>query len=483
MTEHVGRRSAAVLAVVCAAQFLTILDPWVANIALPVLQRDFAPATLPQISWILDIYAIVVTALLIPAGRIADALGRHASFLAGLAVFGLASLGCALAPALPALIAFRALQAVGAAVLMPTSLGLALSAFPQHRRSTAVGVWAAVGAVAAGGGPVLGGLLVEWNWRWLFLINVPLILITMAAGRVVLPREDGAERGDRRIDYAGVLLALGAIGLVCTALTEIPVWPAVRTWGVLSLGLALAGAFVAHVRRHPDPVMKPRLFAIREFSTGAAGLVTYYVGFAAILLGTTLLLTRQWHFSAVQAALGIAPGPLAAGVLSPISGRLSGRFGKRNTVLAGAFLFAASGAWPLSTAGATPAYGKVILPSMLLWGLANALLQPSLFASAGAVPHADLASASAVLSMARQLGSALGVAVLVAVLGIGHTTSLAGFHRAWLVVLISAGMTGVSALGITARRTTTPNATTDDSETAIPALVPETGPAAHDADR
>jgi hypothetical protein len=151
-----GGRRWAVLAVVSAAQFLIILDLWVVNIALPALQHDFAPAALSDVSWILDVYAIVLAALLLPAGRAADSIGRRGFFLAGLVVFGIASLGCAVAPDLPALIACRALQAAGAALLMPTSLGLALSVFPSHQRGTAVGVWAGVGAVAAGSGPGAG---------------------------------------------------------------------------------------------------------------------------------------------------------------------------------------------------------------------------------------------------------------------------------------------------------------------------------------
>src|SRR5215469_13515059 len=182
-----GRRRWGVLAVVSAAQFLVTLDLWVVNIAFPALQRAFAPATLSDVSWILDAYAIVLAALLLPAGRAADSIGRRECFLAGLVVFGVASLGCAVAPGLPALIGCRALQAGGAAVVMPTSLGLALSVFPARQRGTAVGVWAGVGAVAAGSGPVLGGLLVESNWRWIFLINLPVILAALAAGVAILP--------------------------------------------------------------------------------------------------------------------------------------------------------------------------------------------------------------------------------------------------------------------------------------------------------
>jgi EmrB/QacA subfamily drug resistance transporter len=449
-----SRRRWAVLAVVSAAQFLIILDLWVVNIALPVLQRDFAPATLSDVSWILAVYAIVLAALLLPAGRVADSIGRRKCFLAGLVIFGAASLGCAVAPGLPVLIACRALQAAGAAVLMPTSLGLALSAFPSRQRGTAVGVWAGVGAVAAGSGPVMGGLLIESSWRWIFLINLPVVLAAWAAGAALLPRR-GAERGGQRpgfhIDGVGTALALGSVGLVCTALTEAPGWPPSRTWPVLAAGLVLGAAFAAHIRRHPDPLVAPRLFSVRAFSAGAAGLVIYYTGFAAMLLGTTLLLTVQWHFPVLQAAAGIAPGPITAGIVSPFSGRLTARFGTRGPVVAGAALFATAGAWPLVGAGSRPAYAAVVLPSMLLWGIANALIQPSLFASAGAAPRTYLASGSAVMATARQLGSALGVAIFVAVFSTRPAGDLAGFDRAWIIVLITAAATALAGLA-TGRR-------------------------------
>jgi len=430
--------------VVCAAQFLTILDLWVVNIALPVLTRDFAPATLPDVSWVISVYAIVLAAMLLPAGRVADGIGRGRCFMVGLVVFGSASLGCALAPALPVLIACRGLQAAGAAVLMPTSLSLALSAFPAGQRGTAVGVWAAVGGVAAGSGPILGGLLAEWSWRWIFVINVPLVLAALLAGAMVLPR--GGDRGSpRRADAAGALLVLGAIALTCLALTEATTWPPGRTWTVLSAGLALGVAFVARIRRHADPVLSPRLFTVRDFSAGAAGLVAYYAGFAAMLLGTALFLTQAWRYSVLQAAAGIAPGPITAAAVAPFSGIVSARLGTRNTVLAGAALFAAAGAWPL-TATQSAGYPVVVLPSMLLWGVANALIQPTLFATANSVPHSELASGSAVLSAARQIGSALGVAILVAVLGSHPAQATAGFAPAWAIVLASAALTALTAL-------------------------------------
>jgi hypothetical protein len=263
----------------------------------------------------------------------------------------------------------------------------------------------------------------------------------------------------------GTVLVLGAVGLVCTALTEAPGWPPSRTWPVLAAGLVLAAAFAAHIRRHPSPLVAPRLFAVRRFSAGAAGLVTYYTGFAAMLLGTTLLLTVRWHFSVLQAAVSIAPGPITSGIAAPFSGRLSARFGIRGTVVTGAVLFAAAGAWPLATAGDGPAYAAVVLPSMLLWGVANASIQPSLFASADAAPRAELASGSAVLAMGRQLGSALGVAIFVAVLGARAAGGLAGFDGAWIIVLVTAALTAAAGLA-TGRRLTGVTEAAADAETA-----------------
>jgi EmrB/QacA subfamily drug resistance transporter len=440
-----GDRRWVVLAVVSLAQFLTVLDLWVANIALPTLEHAFRPSSLPAVSWILAVYAVFLAALLLPAGRIADSLGWRRSFLIGLMVFGAASLGCALAPSLAVLIACRGIQAAGAAVLMPTSLGLAVAAFPERQRSTAVGVWAAVGGVAAGSGPVLGGVLIEWSWRLIFLINVPLVILGIIAGLAVLPRS--AERqAARRPDVPGSLLVLSTVGLICLALTEAQTWPAAGVLALLAAGLALGAVLVIHVRHRPDPIISPRLFTARRFSAGVAGLVAYYTGFAAILLGCTLMLTQAWHYSVLEAAAAIAPGPLTAAIGSPLSGLVSARIGIRSTIVTGAAFFAAAAAWLLAASGRPAGYPAIMLPSMVLWGLANALIQPSLFAAATAAPRSELASGAAVLTMSRQVGSALGVAVLVAVLGSGTARTLPSFDHAWILVLASAVATGLAGL-------------------------------------
>lgn len=442
-----GRRTRPwlVLAIASAANFLTILDLWVVVVAYPELERAFAPTTLSEVSWILNVYTITLAALLVPAGRLADTFGRRRSFLVGLAAFGVASLGCALAPSLAALIVFRAFQAVAAAVLMPTSLGFVLSAFDLQHRGTAVGVWAAVGAVAASSGPVLGGVLMTRSWRWIFFINVPLVLVAVLAGVFLLPSASARPR--RRVDWLGALLVFGAMALMCTGLVEASSGPRWRTAAALAVGGILTAVFVAHVRRHPAPVVAPRLFEARRFKVGVAGIFVYYVGFSGMLLGSTLLVTDAWGFSVLHAALAIAPGPMTASVVSPFSGRVGRRLGLRKTVLVGAGLFASGAGWQLVASPATPVYATVLLPSLVCWGLANGLLQPALFATADAAPPDEIASGSAVLTMARQLGSAFGVALLVAVLHTEHAADLNGLRRVWLVVLATAGMTALVGLG------------------------------------
>ena len=274
-------------------------------------------------------------------------------------------------------------------MLLPTSLGLALPVFAEHERGTAVGIWASVAAFAALIGPVLGGLLVESSWRWIFLINVPVVLVSLVVGAMVLPRDETDAR--QRIDVRGTVLVLAAMGLLCAALTEAPEWSAPLTWTVLGVGLVLSVA-------------------------------------------------------------AFAPGLTIAGVCAPVSARIVERFGARSTILTGAALFGVAAAWRLVATSDVPAYWTMVLPTILLWGLANALIQPTLFRAADAVPRADVAAGSAVLSMARQLGSSLGVALLV--VAHGSTLTAAGFDHLSELTIASAVLTGLAGSQLRPREAT-----------------------------
>ena len=223
----VGDNRRAILAVLAAVAFMAQLDLFIVNIAIPSMADSFSGASLSGLSWVLNAYAIVFAALLVPAGRLADHYGRRRFLLAGVLTFTLASALCAIAPSLPMLIAGRTLQAVGAAVIVPSSLGLLLPVFPtQH--NLVVGVWAGVAAVAASSGPPLGGLLVAIDWRWIFIVNVPIGLFTLLIGARVLP--EIREKASARLpDLISVASLLGAVTFLILATVQGP------SWGWLSL--------------------------------------------------------------------------------------------------------------------------------------------------------------------------------------------------------------------------------------------------------
>src|SRR3954471_4005177 len=408
-----------VLAVVSAAVFMSSLDLFIVNIAFPDMSHDFPGTSLAGLSWILNAYAIVFAALLVPAGRSADRLGRRRSFLAGLALFTLASALCAAAPSVPLLVAARIVQAVGAAAVFPTSLALVLPEFPADERRTAVAAWAAVGAVAAAAGPPLGGVLVQAGWQLVFLVNVPIgiALLVIASGMLREQREDP---GAPRPDLLGAGLLTASIATLTLGIVKAPQWGwgSGRVVAVLATAVVLGVAFWVRSLRHPTPVVEPSLIRQRTFALANAAGLLFFMAFGAMLLSSVLFLTGVWHESVLRAGLQIAPGPTMAALFAVPAGMLAARVGERVTGAAGALLFAIGGAWWISSIGATPDYVSDFLPGMLIGGAGVGLVIPSLTSAATAsLPPERFATGSAALSMSRQIGVALGVAVLVSIVG------------------------------------------------------------------
>ncbi|HWH96571.1 MAG TPA: MFS transporter [Baekduia sp.] len=424
---------ARVAAIVSVGVFVASLDLFIVNIAFPDIQKDFHGASLASLSWILNAYAIVFAALLVPAGRWADRTGRKRAFLAGLALFTVASAACAAAPSVGVLVAARVVQASGAAVLMPASLGLLLPEFPPEKRGLAIGLWAAVGGTAAAAGPVLGGLLVEGSWRWVFLVNLPVGAAAIVAGARVLReiREEGAARPD--VLGAGVLTV--AVATLIAAIVEGPDWGWAdgRVLGLFAAAVILSAFFAVRNTRHPVPVVEPALLRVRAFAAANAAGVVFFVGFSAMLLGSVLWLTEVWGETALNAGLMIAPGPATAAVFAVGGGILSGRIGPRAVGTLGATLFGLGGLWWATHLGALPHYAADYLPGMLIGGAGAGFVNPALAGAATAqLPPARLATGSAVLTMSRQLGSALGVALLVAVIGAPSPGAVVdAFDGAW----------------------------------------------------
>jgi EmrB/QacA subfamily drug resistance transporter len=447
-----------VLLVVSAAVFVVSLDLFIVNIALPSIQDDFPGQSLGALSWILNAYAIVFAALLVPAGRLADLLGRKRGFLLGLTLFTVASVLCAAAPSLGWLIAGRVLQAAGGALLMPTALGLLLPEFPPEQRGAAVGAWAAVGGVAAAFGPPLGGLLTEVDWRWIFLVNVPVGAVTLVAGRRIL--REARDPGDGRLpDLVGAALLAAAIGSLTLALVQGGDWGwgSARIDGLFAATVVLLALFGVRSARHPRPVVEPELLRVRSFAMANLGAVLFLAAFGAMLITAVLFLTDVWGWSALRAGVALVPGPLMAAVFSPPSGKLSDRYGQRAVGIPGGILFALGCLWWVTQAGPQPDYAGDLLPGMILTGIGVGLTMPTLASAAAAsLPPARFATGAAVLSMSRQIGAALGVAVAVAILDTGG--GMEAFDRAWTFMALAAAGASLACVALGRVRVAFPTA-------------------------
>jgi EmrB/QacA subfamily drug resistance transporter len=452
-----------VLAVLASVAFMAQLDLFIVNIALPAMTASFRGAGLSDLSWVLNAYAIVFAALLVPAGRLADHFGRRRFLLAGVVVFTLASALCAVAPTLAVLVAGRIIQAAGAALIVPASLGLLLPAFPRRQHTLVVGIWAGVAAVAASSGPPVGGLLIGLSWRWVFLINLPIGMLALAGGLRFLP-EVRAERGARLPDPLSAVALLAAVTLLVLGTIQGPGWgwASPATLGTLAAGAIAAAVTVRRTARHPHALIEATLFRSREFTAAAIALFLFFVAFSTFLLITVLFLQDEWGYSALRAGLAIVPGPATAAVFAFSSGRIAGRFGRAVPALAGTLAMAGAALFWLFATPARPAYLAFFLPGMILGGIGAGLTQAPLFAAASTLPADRATTGSAVLTMARQIGSAIGVAVLVALLATSDPHTLALFHRGWILEA-SAALAAAAAIVIMRPRRASPGGPPDEA--------------------
>ncbi|HYF26792.1 MAG TPA: MFS transporter [Baekduia sp.] len=456
------QRRTAALHVACAGGYLAFLDTTIVNTSFPDIAASFPEAGRAELSWVLDGYFIVLAALLVPAGALADRFGRKRLFLAGVTAFVLTSVACGLAPSWEALVAARVLQGAAAAVVAPVSLALVLPEFGVERRATGVGLWGAAAALAAATGPPLGGLLVEVaDWRWIFLVNVPLGAVLLWAGGRVL-RESRDETATGLPDLAGAALSAAALGLLALGIVE------GEAWGWASAGVlasfAGAGVLLAAVARrclhHPRPVVSPELFADRAFRRGNAGMLLFGAAFFSTILGNILFLTSVWGYSVLDAGLATVPGPLVTAIVAGPAGRLADRFGHRAVIVPGTVIYAA-GLLVLRSAGAEPDYVGTWLPGMVLAGVGIGLAFPTFGSAAVAGVAPDrFGAASAVSSAFRQIGAVLGTAILVAIVGEPQSLAeaLARADDAYLFAVVASLASGAVALTLAPRRMAAPAA-------------------------
>lgn len=445
------RHNRAAVALACTGAFLVFLDTTIVNIAFPDISASFAGSGRDLLSWVLDGYFVVIAALLVPAGGLADRFGHKQVFLAGIAGFTVFSLACAVAPSLEALIAARVLQGVGAAMIAPTSLAIVLDSFPVERRAAGVGLWGAAAAAAAAVGPTLGGALVEASdWRLVFLVNLPLGAAVLFAGRRLLPSRATLDaRLPDLLGAAGLALALAAITLGIVEGNDWG-WTSAGVLGSFAAAAALLVAVVARSRIHPRPIVEPALFAHRSFAIGNFGTLLFAAAFFSLILGNVLFLTSIWGYTVLQAGAATLPGPAWTTVVSGPAGRLADRFGHRAVVVPGTLLFAA-GVMVLRSAGPEPDWLGLWLPGASLTGIGIGLAFPTLGSAAVRdIPVDRFATASAVNSAFRQIGAVLGTAVLVAIVGdpANLAAALSVSDEAYLFSVFAALASGAATLGL-----------------------------------
>ncbi|HEX6857375.1 MAG TPA: MFS transporter [Streptosporangiaceae bacterium] len=451
-----ARRTALIVGVLAIAVFMSSLDLFIVNLAFPYIGREYQGTTLSALSWVLNGYTIVFAAVLVPAGRWADRIGRRRAMTGGLVLFTAGSALCGLAPGVGVLIAARVVQAAGAGIMVPASLSLLLAAVPPAGRAKAIGTWSALAALGAALGPVIGGSLVQLSWRWVFWINLPagLAAIVLAA-RVIPESRDEHTRG--RPDLAGAALLALSVGLLALALVKVPGWGwgSASFLGLLAAAVASGAVLVIRSRRHHAPVIELGLLRSRMFSGTFAASILYYAGFGAFVLTWVEFLTGVWHYSAVRAGLAIAPGPLMvlpfARLVSPwLAARLGG---PGRVAVAGALVNAAAQVLWYTVLTTHPAYLTRMLPVQLLGGAGVGLAIPSLIgAGSMALPPDRFGTGSGILNMARQIGTVLGVAGVIAILAGAATDPVALFrHTTILVASFFLGAAVVAAVTITAR--------------------------------
>ena len=439
--------------VLAIAIFLAVLDLFIVNIAFPDIRRSFPSSSLPSLSWILSAYAIVFAAVLVPAGKLADIVGRKRVFLAGLLVFLVGSALSAAAPSVDFLIGARVLQAVGGAALTPTSLGLILPMFPPRKHATVIGLWAAIAGVGAAAGPPIGGLLVEASWRWIFLVNLPLGLFALVRSAQIIPEIRDPTHA-RFPDVIGSVLLIVAIGSLTLGLVKGPDW----SWDRRSLGAFGASAlllalFTLRSARHPAPVVELPLFRPPAFALASVSALLFFAAFAVLLLGNVLFLTAVWHYSVTRAGFAFFPGPLTAATVAALSGRLGGRYGSARFGAAGGIIFAVASLWFLTSLGDHPQYLSEYLPGTLIGGFGVGLILPAITAlAASTLPPARLATGIGVQTTFRQIGAALGLASFVAIVGSSTLTTKSDFDGSWVFMAVASAGAGLVLLPLLRHR-------------------------------
>jgi EmrB/QacA subfamily drug resistance transporter len=433
------RRRMLVLAICCLSLFIVGLDITIVNVALPSIQRDLH-ASVSGLQWTVDAYTLVLASFLMLSGSTADRVGRRRIFQTGLALFTLGSLLCSLAPALGWLVAFRMLQAVGGSMLNPVAMSIITNTFTDPReRARAIGIWGSVFGISLALGPVLGGALVtSVSWRGIFWVNIPVGLAAIVLTALFVPESRAPH--PRRVDPVGQVLVIITLAALTYAIIEAPNvgWASARTIGCFGLAAAGLACLIGYEPRRAEPLIDVRFFRSAPFSGATVIAISAFAALAGFLFLNTLYLQDVRGYSALHAGLYMLPMAAMTVVFAPLSGRIVGARGPRLPLIVAGVAILASGLMLTRLASDTPM--SWLVATYLVFGMGSGLVNPPITNTAvSGMPRSQAGVAAGIASTSRQVGTALGVAVVgSAVLSALHPPLRLGFaeasHVGWWII-------------------------------------------------
>jgi EmrB/QacA subfamily drug resistance transporter len=456
-THPVTRTQRLTLIAAIVGTSVAMLDGSIVNVALPAVERDLGGGLAAQ-QWIANSYLLFLGSFILIGGSLGDIYGERRVFGIGVAAFGICSLGCAIAPNVGTLIAARSLQGIAGAMLVPSSLAIIVAAFPAEGRGAAIGSWTAWTGVSAVAGPLLGGWIIDFaSWRWVFAINVPLVVATILLVVVAVPRI--APTAKRKLDITGATLCALALGAVMAGLIEQPHrgWSSPLIDILLAGGVALFAAFVGYERRTPEPMVKLELFSGRNFTAANLETLAMYGGLSILIFFLVIFLQQVAGYSALRSGLTTLPVTILMFALSRRFGALATRFGPRLFMGAGPLIAAAGVSW-LLRANLHTSYFGVVLPALSVFGLGLSITVAPLTTTVLAeADDTDAGIASAINNAVARVAGLVGIGIVGVV--VAHTlvgdsfsrtqSSVQAFHQAVIAAvlcLVVGGLTG--AIGV-----------------------------------